>query len=365
MNVLFVVQGEGRGHLTQAIAAARLLREAGHVVTEVLVGKSPGRRIPAYFYDRIAAPVATFDSPNFLPAARHCRPNLAASVAYNVTRLPLYVRSMRFLYRRIRDSKADMVINFYELLTGLTYFFFRPPVVQVCVGHQYLFLHREFRFPRVGRFSLALLKAFTRLTSLGAERRLALSFRAMPDDEANSVFVVPPLLRSEVLRTCPEQGDYLHGYLLNAGFSASVEAWHRVHPDRRLHFFRDSGGDEQVDDTLTFHSLDDAEFLRSLAGSRAYVSTAGFESVCEALYLGKPMLLVPVHIEQECNAYDAARQGAVLVADDFDLGALLQLKVSHRSDSDFVRWVDSCARCFLPQVEAALPVRLPRGMALA
>lgn len=39
MRVLFIVQGEGRGHLTQAISMEKLLRSNGHEVVEVLVGK--------------------------------------------------------------------------------------------------------------------------------------------------------------------------------------------------------------------------------------------------------------------------------------------------------------------------------------
>lgn len=37
MKVIFIVQGEGRGHLTQAITLERLLRRSGHEVTAVLV----------------------------------------------------------------------------------------------------------------------------------------------------------------------------------------------------------------------------------------------------------------------------------------------------------------------------------------
>lgn len=39
MKILFIVQGEGRGHLTQAISLERLLTRSGHEVVEVLVGK--------------------------------------------------------------------------------------------------------------------------------------------------------------------------------------------------------------------------------------------------------------------------------------------------------------------------------------
>ena len=46
MKVLFIVQGEGRGHLTQAITLEEILRRNGHEVVEVLVGKSNTRRLP-------------------------------------------------------------------------------------------------------------------------------------------------------------------------------------------------------------------------------------------------------------------------------------------------------------------------------
>ena len=126
MRVLFVVQGEGRGHLMQAIAVSRMLKSAGHDLVEVLVGKSSGRVIPQFFYEQIGAPVRCFDSPNFMPTVRNRRPPLLRSVAYNVVRLPRYALSVRFIHQRIRAGRVDMVLNFYELLTGLLYLFCRP-----------------------------------------------------------------------------------------------------------------------------------------------------------------------------------------------------------------------------------------------
>ncbi len=363
MRVLFVVQGEGRGHLMQAIAVSRMLKSAGHDVVEVLVGKSCGRVIPQFFYEQIGAPVHCFDSPNFMPTVRNQRPPLLRSVAYNIVRLPRYALSVRFIYQRIRAGRVDMVLNFYELLTGMLYFFCRPSASHVCVGHQLLFLHRDFRFPGANRLSWCSLKLFTWMASFGAERKLALSFREMPDDESHDIFVVPPLLRREVVTARPSDGRYIHGYMVNAGFSESVEAWHRQHPEVELHFFRDRGGDggaERVDATLTFHAIDDRAFLRSLCGCAAYATTAGFESVCEAMYLGKPLLLVPAHIEQECNAYDAALSGGVVVADDFRADDLLRIARHHRRDMDFVRWVDSCDARFMAHLEAAVPLRVAR-----
>ena len=143
MRFLFVVQGEGRGHLMQAIAVEDMLRRNGHEVVEVLVGESSSRKLPGFFNRSIHAPVKRFVSPNFLPTAANKRVNIFGSTAYNLLRIPIYFQSACYIKERIEKSGADMVINFYELLTGFAYLFFAPRVPYICVGHQYLFLHHR------------------------------------------------------------------------------------------------------------------------------------------------------------------------------------------------------------------------------
>lgn len=358
MKIMFIVQGEGRGHLTQAITMEKLLRGNGHEVVEVLVGKSESRRLPGFFSRSIHAPIKQFISPNFLPTQANKRANLPRSIAYNLLKLPEYFESMCYIRQRIRETEAELVINFYELLTGLTYFFLRPNVPQVCIGHQYLFLHEGFEFPKTNRCSLFFLKLFTKMTSLGASCRLALSFCPMNEDTKRQTVVVPPLLRADVFRQESRKGNYIHGYMVNSGFSESVMQWHKKHPDTPLRFFWDHWEEEpvkKIDSTLSFYQLDDMEFLRQMAGCKAYASTAGFESVCEAMYLEKPILMVPAHIEQECNAYDAVRNGAGIIDTNFNLSNLLEFTGKYRPNKEFRRWVESAEYIILNEIERFAP----------
>lgn len=342
MRILFVIQGEGRGHLTQAISLRQKLEGEGHQVVAALVGKSPARRLPDFFLRKMEVPIHPFESPNFLPTAQNKQVHLLRSVGYNLCRCWKYARSMRFIARMIQDTQADVVVNFYELLTGFTYALYRPKAVMVCVAHQYLFLHPDFRFPPGHVLSLASLRFFTRLTAMGATKKLALSFRKMPEVDGEGLVVVPPLLRQEVLEQVSTRGDYLHGYLLNSGFAEEIREWHDHHPEVGLHFFWDKRGvssEVRMDDTLSFHALDDHLFVRYMAGSKAYATTAGFESVCEAMFLDKPVLMVPTHIEQVCNAHDASLSGAGAVSEGFDLDRLLSLAEHPVSHVDFRHWV--------------------------
>lgn len=354
MRFLFIVQGEGRGHLTQAITFEEMLRRNGHEVVEVLVGKSSSRTLPGFFNRTIQAPVKRFLSPNFLPTADNKRVNLTKSLIYNLIRLPEYIRSMRYINQRIRETEADVVINFYELLTGLTYLLFRPSVPYVCIGHQYLFLHRDFDFPNKSAIQLRMLRLFTEMTAFRSVKKLALSFYEMPSDEARRVVVVPPLIRREVKSMQTEVQEYIHGYMVNSGFADSVQAFHEKHPEVPLKFFWDkSEVDEQVDidDTLSFHQIDDVKFLNAMASCKAYASTGGFESICEAMYLGKPVLMVPAHIEQDCNAYDAMKAGAGIVSDSFDLESLIRFAATYSPDRHFTVWVNRCEQRMIGELE--------------
>ena len=135
-----------------------------------------------------------------------------------------------------------------------------PSVPYVCIGHQYLFLHEGFNFPCGKYFSRLGLIFFTRLTCMRASKKLALSFRKMPDDLMHKIKVVPPLILREVKRLKASNGNYIHGYMVNAGFGENIFDWYKNNPQVPLRFFWDKKGAEietMIDSTLSFHQIDD------------------------------------------------------------------------------------------------------------
>jgi uncharacterized protein (TIGR00661 family) len=335
------VQGEGRGHLTQAISMYEMLTRNGDEVVEIMAGKNKSLSLPAFFFEKIKCSVSTFNSAFFLFSPKNKKSMFFKSIFYNIIKLPDYIKSVRLIKQKIDSSNADLVINFYEVLTGLTYAFMRPKTPYVCIAHQYLFLHPDFVFPKKNKLQMAGLLLFTRLTCIRSSRLLSLSFREMRN--VNNISVVPPLIRNEVLLKTPTRGNYILVYMLNAGFAEQIIDWHNEHKDVCLHCFwdkKDAPKELRVDETLTFHQLDDTDFLNYMANCKAYASTGGFESVCEALYLQKPVMMIPAHIEQECNALDAVIAGAGIAADKFDLSNLLEFLPSYLSNATFAAWIN-------------------------
>ena len=362
LRVLFTVQGEGRGHLTQAIALSDILHRNGHEVVDVLVGKSHSRELPGFFYQKINAPVTIYETPSLIynKAKKQIDKTKTLFHNVNVKKLMYYGDSISLINNHIKESQPDILVNFYEVLPGFAQVRFRIDTPYVNIGHQYLLKHPEYAHGKGESQSHTLLRLHSTISSIGATKTLALSFYPMKSFPREHLTVVPPLLRKEVLELKPTTGDYILGYMLNQGYENEVRTWHKKYPNVKLHFFWDKKDAPEtlvVDDTLTLHRIDDELFLQYMAGCKGYITTAGFESVCEALYLNKPVMMIPAHIEQEINAADAESMGGGITGDSFDLSRLLayiEEKQTHPEDNSFQQWINSAEEVFLNQLKSVL-----------
>jgi uncharacterized protein (TIGR00661 family) len=356
-SVILLVQGEGRGHMTQAMAIADILRKKGIQIKYVLVGVSSARTLPVFFLQAFSEPVEILISPGF--TKKNGRGNHIWKTIFNtILAIPKYIRSLRQLHSVVRTHKPSLLIGFYEPLFAFYNLFFRSRAVKIAIAHQYEYLHEAYVKPAVAPYAYAVLKYYSRFTCYGASQILAISLQELPRSvKYPRLRVIPPLLRKELFDVVPSVQPFLLLYVVNPGYIKDIERWHTEHPEVVMHCFTDGSlvasrekGTWEVDETLTFHALDGRKFLDFLAACSGVCCTAGFETVAEALWLGKPVLLIPVegHIEQRCNALQAARLGVASWSDHLDPGKLKNLTALFAVDhSAYREWVASSERRFM------------------
>ena len=351
MKFFFIVQGEGRGHLTQAISLYNLLKKNGHIVTHVIVGKSKRRDLPQFFIDSIEAPVMQLDSPNFVTDKKSKSVKLIKSVFLNLLKLPTFLRSVNRINSLVAEEEPDVIVNFYDFLGGLYYLTKSPKPVHVAIAHQFFVDHPTFEFPSGRFFDKASMRMGNKLAGFGAAKILALSFQEFPNSK--ELIVVPPLLREMVAKQKVTQGDHFLVYMVNHGYANQVREFHAKNPEIPLHCFwdkKDEPGISTESNNLVFHQLDDNKFIELMASARGYLTTAGFESICEAMHMGKPTLMVPVkgHYEQQCNAIDARKAGAGISSEIFELDKLLSYIPDYESvQNTFHQWCDKAEDLFI------------------
>jgi uncharacterized protein (TIGR00661 family) len=123
------------------------------------------------------------------------------------------------------------------------------------------------------------------------------------------VKVVGPLLRAAVRDLSPHQGSYLVAYF-NQGKDqlrpAILDGLARA--GSPVHVY--GSARQGQEGSLTFLPYSNLPFLEDLAGCRAVISTAGNQLIGEALYLGKPVCVMPeACVEQRLNAAAVDRLG--------------------------------------------------------
>lgn len=340
---IFTIQGEGRGHLTQAISLTQLLEEAGHEVVGYAVGTFENRKIPSFFTNVIGSkPLIQYEAPSIIYGSGRSV-KLLATAMQAFKKFKIFRNSAKKLGEFIDEFQPDGIVNFYESITGLYYFTSKSQIPCLSIGHQYLLLNKNFVTINEKAIDRFLLNINTKITAYGSKKFLGLSFAPLKNDEKKQIYTVPPLLRKVVKEiNTSNEGAWL-AYLTHYRLADEIAVWHLHNPDVKIDCFWDHPEIKEVyqySQNLTFHPIDAEKYLDKMSKCAGLISTAGFESVAEAMYLGKPVMMVPVpnHIEQMINAFDGERAGAGFAAESFDLDLMAEYLPHHESIEGQFHW---------------------------
>ena len=111
----------------------------------------------------------------------------------------------------------------------------------------------------------------------------------------------------------------------------------------------------EIQKNFFLHPLDQKTFHHKVAKGRGLITTAGFESVCEAAYIGKPVMMLPMHVEQELNGADANFFGIGIVQTEPDLDAFMDFTSKDQEIKEaslrFRNWEANLEDKFIPHIK--------------
>jgi uncharacterized protein (TIGR00661 family) len=352
MKFLFIVQGEGRGHMTQAISMFEMLESKGHDVCAVCIGKSERREIPKFVKDSITTNTHLFESPNFITDKNNKGIKLGGTLIYNFFNIFRFSKSLHKIHELVQEHNPDVILNFYDILGGLYNAIYRPKAHFWVIGHQYLIEHPQFKFAKGKLIQKFLFLLNSKITAFGARKKLALSSIPLHDLPDKNLHILPPLLRKKVKQLKSKPGDFYLAYMVNPGYGDEVMEFAEKNQHIKIEAFWDKKDAPKLINplpNLTFHQVDDQLFLQKMAICKGLLSTAGFESICEAMYLNKPVMVVPVHgqYEQACNALETENTGAGIQSLHFDFKLFEDILNTRDFDISFAKpWTDEFPSIF-------------------
>jgi uncharacterized protein (TIGR00661 family) len=302
-NILYGVNGEGSGHSSRAREVIAHLEEQGHRVHVATFDRG---------YRNLKDDFDVTEIDGLRLAYVENRVRYRKTVLRNLLHLPKTARTVRELGKKASDWQLDLVITDYEPITCHVAHKLKLPIL--AIDNQHLLTDADITYPREWRKEAVAAKLVTRLMTPRANAYLIISF-FKARLKKKTTFLFPPILRAEVFRTRPSEGDAVLVYVTSN--AADLLPVLRSVRQKFICYGFDRDGKEG---NLDFRKPSLDGFLHDLAGCRAIVANAGFSLISEALYLGKPYLAWPVkrQFEQVFNAYYVGQTGYGAYWDDLN-----------------------------------------------
>ena len=276
MRILYGVQGTGHGHISRARVVLPKLREFAEV--DVLIsGYNFHLDLDGEIAYKARGISLTYDSKgsvNFLETALNLNP---VKFIKDVQTAP------------VKDY--DFVVNDFEPVTAWAAQAAGIPCV--AISHQASFMSPNVPRPdRRSSVAEGVMKHFAPFTSaVGCHYR------------RYDTFIEPPIVRRQIRELNPVQGDHVTVYLPAFNHQVLVDVFSEI-TQIEWHIFSPTCNSEYRKGNVWVRPVGKETFLKSFEHCTGIISSTGFETTSESMFLGKKLLTIPIknQYEQLSNA---------------------------------------------------------------
>ena len=300
MRILYGVNGEGMGHATRSQVVVESLLER-HEVRVVASGAAHA------YLSGVLPDVEEIMGAKFVMEDGEIRrwATVRRNVADAAGGAP---QSIRRWLEMTRAWRPDVVVTDFEPLAAIYARVSRAPLIAVDNINMLDRCKHDDEILDGHREDYAIARAVTRSMVPNAVRYIVTTF-FRPPLAKNQTMLVPPILRRAIVDAAPEEGDHLLVY--SSGEENAMAALRASGIPCRVYGMRGGPAEGTTDANLEFKPRSNEEFVEDLRTARGVVAGGGFSLMSEAVYLGKPMLAMPLfgQFEQALNSRYLEREG--------------------------------------------------------
>ncbi len=312
MRILYGVVGEGMGHAIRSRVILDHLVGEGHEVEIIASGRA--REFLAARFDGVRA----IHGLHFITEDNRIQrgKTLWSNVLEGTSGVP---KNIQAYFDLIETFEPEVVVSDFESWTYLFGKAHRLPVLSI---DNMQIINRCVHPPEITEgveadFEVA--KAFVKTKLPWCDHYLIASFFA-PEIRKERTSLFPPILRPEILAAKPERGEHLLVYQTAEGYESLAQTLDALGVECRVYGMHRGLTADRVEGNLRHRPFSEEGFIEDLATARAVIAGGGFTLMGEAVYLGKPMLSVPIEhqFEQIMNGRWLQRLGYGRTADALD-----------------------------------------------
>lgn len=290
-RILYAIQGTGNGHVSRALEIIPELEK--YVDVDVfLSGDQSNLNLPFTIKYRSKGFVFVYDKNGRVSILKTLFKNNLLRILIEVIKIPVH--------------KYDLVVNDFEFISAWASRMRGVNCLSICNQNSLLFpeVPKPQKLDKVGKL---VLKYY-------APSKLKVGFHF----KSYNAQIYTPIIRKEIRELDTTRGRHYTVYLP----AYSIEIIYNYLKDHYKYRFEVFSTEvEKVTKwgNMWIFPIKSNTFIKSFAGCRGIITSAGFGTTAEAIYMNKKLLVVPIkgQIEQKMNA-EALRRMGVDVINDLD-----------------------------------------------
>nr|AQS28758.1 hypothetical protein [uncultured archaeon] len=280
MRILYGVCGEGMGHASIASEVIPFLERMGHTIKVFTYGKGI-----SFLKDFDVYPIR-----GLLISYEEGKVNRLKTIYSNMLDFPKNFLHMGEIKKVIEDFKPEICISDNEPIVAQTAYLKNIPLISFSALNTFVF--SDVKKPFSKKSSALIAKAVTRAITPRAQRRIAISFSDKTFNKGGVTYT-SPVIRTSIRELKPRKEDFIVVYLAKS-HDYILKILDRLDENFVVYGMQGAGRKENI----IFRRTPET-FAEDLGNCKAIISNSGFSVVSEAIYLKKPIFMIPIRNQYE------------------------------------------------------------------
>ena len=210
------------------------------------------------------------------------------------------------LYKKSRELRPDVIVTDFEIYATMVSKLLDIPLISLDNIH--MITQTKIHYPSNKRIEMLKAKGVIKTYVVKPKFHILTSFFYPPVRAKKNAVIYPPVIREDILKLKPENGDHVIVYQTSR---ESVKLVKKLKSLENEKFIVYGFNVDKVDGNLTYKKFNEDEFYDDLATSKAVICNGGFTFISEAISLKKPIYSIPAmgNFEQTLNGYYVQRLG--------------------------------------------------------
>jgi uncharacterized protein (TIGR00661 family) len=202
-------------------------------------------------------------------------------------------KNLLHCFNLIKKFNPDLIISDFEPTAHYLAYFLGIPIISL--NNMSVLAKCKLKIKQEDYLDFISALSVINLFTPRSDFDLLLSFKELPIKGKN-VLLFKPILRKEILKTKLKDKNFILIYQTSkANFDFLISELKQI----RQNFVVYGADQERKDNNIIFRKFSKTRFITDLSECKAVMMTGGFSTMSEALYLKKPMLIIPAKNQYE------------------------------------------------------------------